>query len=441
MLSLLGLLAIQAAIVLAAIWPDERPLTFRMVSPDDAREIAEAVEQAPPVLRPAVVAATSNGATKVELLSSLKRRGSAGLEARPALRLEARFRHYAEALDGRPIEIQVRSGNWLVRGGLSSDRAPRGPIRLLIVLRSGEVLAIERPPQVLNLLASRYLAIALVAAAVLALVTASLFWQVVRPVARLAGATEALRDDMGAPDAPVMGAREIKSLAAAFNEMKQRIGGLVKERTRMLAAVAHDMRTYLTRLRLRAEHIADLQQRESAVADIEEMGRLIDDILLFAREDAAPERTPQVIDVRSEALAYVDVRRETGDDVAIVVSNDPLPCRCTPLTFRRILANLIDNAVRYGERARVEVAAEEADIVVKVVDRGPGVPPELAHRLTAPFERLESSRSRHSGGAGLGLSIVKGLAESCGGGLALENPPGGGLCAVVRLPRELVMGE
>lgn len=431
-LCLLGLAALQAAILLAVMWPDGRPMIFRLIDPQDAREIAEAVERVAPSERGLIVAAASNGAIMVELLDGFPG-DTAGDSVRPAPRLEARFRRYADELGDRPIRIQVREGGFLA--WIARDDAGRGPMRLLVGLKDGQVLAVERTPMVLQILASRYFAVALVAAAVVVALLALLLWQVVRPVRRLVTATDAFRDDIQSPDAPLSGALEVRALAAAFNAMKHRIGGLVAERTHMLAAIAHDLRTYLTRMRLRADHIPDARQRERAVRDVEEMGQLLEDILLFARSDTKPAQVIDIIDINAATADYVQMRREAGDDIGFAAGGGPLVCRCAPLAFRRILANLIDNAIRYGTRARVMLRAEDDDILVTVTDDGPGVAPELIARLTAPFERIEPSRGRHSGGAGLGLSIVKALATSHGGTIAIENRTMGGLRVVVRLPR------
>ncbi|BAK64985.1 two-component system sensor histidine kinase [Sphingobium sp. SYK-6] len=435
-LFLLGLLALQMTILLAAMWPDGRPIMFRLIAPEDAREIAEAIEQAPPALRPAIAAAASTGPTSVELLAHFPEEMGTGAregEARPAPWLEERFRRYAEALSGRPLRVQAREGtifSWNRRPG----EPPRGPIRVLIGLRSGEVLAIERAPLALQQLASRYLLVGLVAGAVLLLILLTLLWQVVRPVARLAQATTAFREDIAAPDIVPGGAREVRILGEAFNAMKQRIGALVGERTRMLAAIAHDLRTCLTRLRLRADHIPDDRQRMRAVNDIEEMNRLLEDILLFARAETGPPAPTQTIDARAEALAYVELRQETGDKISFSAAEPAMPCRCAPLAFRRILANLLDNAIRYGARAHLSLRQEDTSIAIVVTDEGAGVPEDMIAQITAPFERLEQSRGRHGGGVGLGLSIVKALAESHGGSLTLESPGDSGLRATVRLP-------
>lgn len=430
-LFLLGLVALQVAILVVVIWPDGRPMIFRLIDPQDVREIAEAVERAPPAERFLIAAAASNGSITVELLDDFPDDVMGG-DLRSAPRLEARFRRYASGLGDRPIRLQVREGGFLA--SILREEAGRGPVRLLIGLKGGQVLAVERAPLVLQVLASRYFAVALVAATIVIALLATLLWQVVRPVRRLVGATEAFGDDINAPDAEISGALEVQALAAAFNSMKHRIGGLVGERTRMLAAIAHDLRTYLTRLRLRADHISDTRQRDRAIHDVEEMGQLLDDILMFARAEAKQKEGADIIDARTAAADYVQRRQEAGDDVVFSVGDEPLLCRCAPLAFRRILGNLIDNAIRYGTQAQVFLRKEDGVVAVAVTDNGPGVPSELIVRLTAPFERIEPSRGRHSGGVGLGLSIVKSLADSYGGTIEIENCTTGGLRVVVRLP-------
>ncbi|MBU0557180.1 MAG: HAMP domain-containing protein [Alphaproteobacteria bacterium] len=433
-LVLTGLVALLLTIFLAVSWPDGRPMMFRMVDPQDAREIAETLEAAPQALRPAIAAAASHGGTSVTLLDGFPDEREAAADGRrPAPRLEERFRLYADALDGRCIHVQVRNGTLFARP-LRADEPPRGPVRALVGLSTGEVIAIERAPRALQTLADRAVIVGAVAALVLLVILFTLLWQVVRPMARLAQATQAFQHDIAAPDARPSGAREVRTLASAFNAMKAQISGLVSERTRMLAAIAHDLRTYLTRLRLRADLIPDDRQRNRAIGDIEDMGKLLDDILLFARTDAGAEPAPPVIDARAEAAAYVDLRREAGDAVSLSAPDTPLPCCCAPLAFRRILGNLIDNAVRYGTQAQVALRVEGSMTTLVVTDDGPGAPDAVIDRLTGAFERVEASRGRHSGGAGLGLAIVKALAESHGGTLAIENELAGGLRVTVRLP-------
>ncbi|AUN33283.1 ATP-binding protein [Niveispirillum cyanobacteriorum] len=429
-LFLLGLLVLQGAILAVIVWPDGRPVMFRLVDPLEVRRIAEALESAPSSLRPLIVAAAGNAGTIVELLPGFPQDKDGA--PRTAPKLEARFRLYADELSGRTVQVQVRDDDWRT----PAIPVPRGPIRVLVGLSTGEVLAVERAPLLLQLLLSRYLYIAFVVAVIVGLIMLTLLRQVVWPVERLARAADALGQNIDMPDAPVSGAREVRALAQAFNLLKHRIGGLMAERTRMLAAIAHDLRTYLTRLRLRVDYLTDEKHRRRAVNDLEEMGQLLDDVLLFARIDAGADTHDMLIDARAETADYVERRRETGDTVSLTVSDKPLLCRCSPLAFRRILSNLLDNAVRYGTRAEVDLRTGDGGIFVMVQDDGPGVPTEMISRLTAPFERLDVSRGRRGGGAGLGLSIVKALAEIHGGDLTIANGPAGGLRVTVRLPSQ-----
>lgn len=195
-------------------------------------------------------------------------------------------------------------------------------------------------------------------------------------------------------------------------------------------------RTYLTRLRLRAEFIDDPDQRGRAVADLDEMGQLIDDALLFARDATrAPGGEAKVLDLNTELAALVARRRELDQPVTDLTPADQrLVVRVSPVALRRMVDNLMDNAIRYGGGARLRAWRAEGDILVAVEDDGPGAPAEALDRMTRPFERLEPSRGRGTGGAGLGLAIVQALAESQGGGLRLENRSEGGLSATIRLP-------
>jgi signal transduction histidine kinase len=291
---------------------------------------------------------------------------------------------------------------------------------------------IERAPVLLQRLFQRFMLIAAAAGAILILVMLICLQQMARPTRRLAQAARGLADNIDMADMPVKGAAEIRALSTAFNDMKQTIRGLMNERTRMLAAVAHDLRTYLTRLRLRTEFIADPEQQARAVQDITEMGLLIDDTIMFAREATGHGDTVVVAtDVRRELREFISVRREIGELVSGQTEAEPLMARCAPLALRRMLANLTDNALRYGKTARLDAYIVAGEIRITVDDDGPGVPEEAAARLMEPFERLEPSRGRSTGGAGLGLAIVKALAKSQHGNLRIENRPEGGLRATI----------
>ena len=405
---LAGLVLLQAAVAAVVVWPDGRPIVFRLPSAGDTAAMARVLD------------ALNRGPLEVSLSPAFPDE-PLGAPAATGERFPRLFARYAQALEGRPFRVQARRFS-----------GEAGPVRLLVRLRTGEVLAIQRSATLVQRVTNRGMIFAAAALAVMLLVLAVSLWTV-RPIGRLAAAARGLADDPAAPDLPARGVREVRALSAALNDLKRRVRALLDERTRMLAAIAHDMRTYLTRLRLRAEFIADDDQRARAVADLEEMGQLLDDTLLFARPSSGDG--PQSADARAEVAALVARRRELGQPVEdATAATGALAVRAAPLAVRRILDNLADNAVRYGGAARVRAWAEDGAVLVAVEDDGPGAPPEALDRLTAPFERLEPSRGRGEGGAGLGLAIVRALAERHGGTLTLANRPEGGLSAVVRLP-------
>lgn len=431
---LVGLIALQAALAVVVFWPGGpgRPI-FNLVGPEDAAAMAEALEAAPPGLQPALVRALNMDATVVRLEPDFPVEDLH--KVRDAPRLERRFARYAAALEGRPFRVQTQLGA-RVQGLGEGGFVAAGPVRLLVELRNGQVLVIERTtPTAVRRFVNRAALLGAISLAILGGVFVAAVWQAARPVAGLATGARRLADDLSTPDFPERGAREIKDLAAAFNHMKRTIRRLMDERTRVLAAIAHDLRTYLTRLRLRADFIDDPDQRARAIADLDEMGLLLDDTLTFAREATGGRRDPAgPLDVRAEVANLVALRRELGEAVEDgSQACSGLAAECAPVALRRMLANLTDNAVRYGGGARLTAERTDEHVVVRVEDEGPGAPPEALAGLTEPFRRLEPSRGRGTGGAGLGLAIVKALAESQGGSLELENRAEGGLRATLRL--------
>jgi len=238
--------------------------------------------------------------------------------------------------------------------------------------------------------------------------------------------------DIDRPPLKVEGSREVREAAGAFNTMQARLKATMRDRTRMLAAITHDLQTPLTRLRLRIEKVDDPDLRARLIADLAATQGLIRERLDLARAEDAPEPWAQVdLDAMIEALC--EDAADAGQPVRFV-SGCGLTLRARPQALKRCLANLIDNAVKYGERAEVrcETAGAGARIVVR--DHGPGIPADRLERVFEPFERLEDSRSRDSGGTGLGLTIARRMAERTGAKLTLANPADGGLDAVVTLP-------
>jgi signal transduction histidine kinase len=256
--------------------------------------------------------------------------------------------------------------------------------------------------------------------------------RVTQPLSALAARAEAFgRGAVSAP-LPEAGPDEARRLIAAFNRMQDRLSRFVSDRTRMLAAIGHDLRTPITSLKLRAELLDDEEARAKMLATLDEMQRMSEATLAFAREDAATEPT-RTVDLAALIASFVDDLAETGRPVTFTES-PRLPYPCRPTALRRALANLVENAIEYGERARLGLNDTAAGPIITVDDDGPGVPEPQIEEVFKPFVRLETSRSRETGGAGLGLSIARSIVLAHGGTLTLANRTGGGLRAEIQLP-------
>lgn len=259
-----------------------------------------------------------------------------------------------------------------------------------------------------------------------------------KPLYLFAGAAERLGVDVNAPPLDEDGPGEVRRAARAFNTMQTRLKRFIQDRTQMLAAISHDLRTPITRMKLRAEFVEDDEQREKMLKDLGEMEAMIATTLAFARDDAANEPAERV-DVAALAAQLVADERAAGRD-ASYSGPATLDLTARPLALKRALANLIDNAVKYGTRARVALTARAEEIEIVIDDDGPGLAEPDRERVFAPFFRLEGSRSRETGGTGLGLTITRNAIRSMGGDVELLNRTGTdgrpvGLRARVTLPR------
>lgn len=268
------------------------------------------------------------------------------------------------------------------------------------------------------------------------LVAVVLVWgahRMTRPLTAFAEAAARLGLDTEPPALPEHGSRELRQATRAFNRMTARIRRLVDDRTLLLAAVPHDLRTMLTRLRLRAEFIEDREQREMAAADLDEMNAMLDATLAFARDEAADER-PVPVDLAALLRTLVEDLAGAGRPASC---DGPrrLAVSGRPVALRRLVENLLDNALRYGGEARAALQRlDEGRVEILVDDRGPGIPEALRERVFDPFFRVDGSRSRETGGSGLGLAVVRAIVQRHGGTIRLEDRPGGGLRVRVILP-------
>nr|WP_248287434.1 ATP-binding protein [Massilia antarctica] len=253
-----------------------------------------------------------------------------------------------------------------------------------------------------------------------------------RPLKQLAQAAKDLGNDINHPPLQLAGASEIRQASAAFNAMQARIRQYIFQRTQMLAAITHDLQTPLTRMRLRLEKVGDSELRDRLVGDLSAMQEMVREGLDLARSTDTTEAM-QALDLDSLLDSVTCDATDAGQQV-VVHGHAGMALLGRPMALRRCLVNLIDNAVKYGQRAHLTVDAGAGAARIRVRDNGPGIAPGELARVFEPFYRVETSRSRESGGTGLGLTIARNIAEQHGGSIALINHPEGGLEVTLVLP-------
>ncbi len=265
-------------------------------------------------------------------------------------------------------------------------------------------------------------------------IAAPLVSRMTAPLKHLSNAAEKLGTDVQAPAIPETGPEEVRRTAHAFNVMQNRIRRYVEDRTQMLAAIAHDLGTPITRLRLRAEFVDDPALSQKMLRDLDDMQQMVASTLSFIREDTTSE--PQAtVDIGTLLARVCDDLEDSGHDVALADMPRWVLVNCRPVALRRALGNLIDNAVKYGQAARVSLETGERKVCILIEDSGPGIPESRFEDVFQPFLRLEDSRNRETGGTGLGLSVARTIIRGHGGDITLSNRENGGLCVTVILPR------
>lgn len=254
------------------------------------------------------------------------------------------------------------------------------------------------------------------------------------PIADFGRAAEQLGTGQDVSPLAERGPRELRVATRAFNKMQERLRRFLEDRTRMLAAISHDLRTPLARLRLRAEFMEDEEQRAQTRADLDAMSEMIRATLVFARDDAQREQA-NLVDLSVLVADICDDLAELGGDVSFAEASH-VSVRCRPTAVGRAVANLIENAVKYGGCARVQLLSEAHGVAVVVDDDGPGIPLDEQEKVFAPFYRLEQSRNRDTGGVGLGLAVSRTIAREHGGDVKLFNRTPRGLRARLELPAQ-----
>jgi len=274
--------------------------------------------------------------------------------------------------------------------------------------------------------------LAVLLAGVLAVSLLAVRW-VTRPLDVLAGAAEALGRNIDRPPLAETGPVEVMRAARAFNTMQARLARYIGERTRVLAAMSHDLKTPITRLRLRADLLDDPALRSKFSGDLAEMESMVGAALDFLRglESAEPVKP---IDVAALLESLQADACEAGARVELAAG--PIaPYAGRPQALKRCLSNLLENAVKYGGGAKITADDGLGQLVIRILDAGPGIPQEELERVFDPYYRLEPSRSRETGGTGLGLTIARSIARSHGGDVVLRNRPEGGVAAELTLAR------
>ncbi len=343
---------------------------------------------------------------------------------------------YGALLGDRPFSVYRRSGDGT---GLLRRATLRDELIIVIRLADGSGLVVSNGEEYRRLVASYGVtfAVGTLSVILIGLMTwASLSYA--RPLEQLARASrsfvEVANTKARLEPLPETGPKPVRELAAALNIARERQLRAMVEQTTTLAAIAHDLRTYLTRLRMRSEFIEDPVQREKLARDIEDMSRLIDDTLQLGK-GAEKQLDFTRVNLAEWLSDLVARRAELGEAITVDASGPVITADIAAPELTRVLNNLVDNALRYAGSASVAVSQVGSDTVaIDVLDDGPGVPADFIAEMTSPFTRMEASRSRDTGGAGLGLAIARALLDQLGGGLSLSNRDGGGFSARVTLP-------
>ena len=381
---------------------------------DRAGESARVLGRAPQAERPGLAAALSTPGLAVEWARA---DAAGGAPARGPL---AR-----RVADLAPPELPL---------GLAVEPGAEPVLRATTPLADGSVVIVRAvQPSGVDPLILRGVLSALVVAGLVAATAAMLVHTLATPLRTLAAVVDGL--DAERPTALVeRGPRDVRRLVAAFNALQTRIAGMVADRTRSLAAISHDLRTPLSRIRLRTALLPEGDPRRGVEADLDEVEALIDQLLAYIRGETDPERA-EPVNLAALVSTVCDAHADLGRDV-VYAGPDHLRGVVRPLEVRRALENLIGNALAYAGGAEVSLGTDEGLVRLAVGDRGPGVAETDLPRLAQPFVRLDEARRRATGGAGLGLAIARQAAEREGGRLRLGPRPGGGFLAELLLPPE-----
>jgi signal transduction histidine kinase len=434
-----SLVALQLLAVVAYMLQRSRATEggLRLPLPDQAAALVELLESMPKDQWPKLLRAANSTDLSVSITDTPPAAREPAWYEAPVIDLI--LRRYLAALGDRDVRVRVEPSSELLSGPLKLLAwVSPGSVEIEVGLKGGETLVVAAGGvlslSVLGLPPGFWAGILGLGVAGVALL---LLRREARPLRELAAAVD--RVPLGGEahalsDAP-RSAPEIRALIGAFNRLTERIAGLLRARMALVSGISHDLRTYVTRLRLRADLIVDPSERDKAVHDLDDMSRLLDNALMAFRA-GTPVRTEELVEIAPILAREAEDRRLGGGAVSLEVSE---AARCAQvlgdaIALRRLFANLTENAIVYGREARITADLRDSTLLITIDDSGPGIAPAEREKVMEPFVRLETSRNRGTGGAGLGLAIARGVAEAHGEHLKIGEAPGGGARAILNLP-------
>ena len=315
--------------------------------------------------------------------------------------------------NGAWIEASLANGQWLLVVWNLDPPPPSDPVAAEFSVASF----------------AAWLILSLVVAALLSVVAAR---RLVKPLSELSAAVDHLGASGDDPPVPPRGPREIGGIIEAFNRMRDRLRRFNEDRTRMMAAMSHDLRTPLTRLRMRIEMAEGLEDQRKMLDELDMMNGMVESILSFTRDDAKQEAR-SLVDLSALVEGICEDAMDAGEKVTFSGPRD-VTISCRPTAMRRAISNLVDNAIKYGSKVDVALAAETGRVVILIEDEGPGIPRSEREKVFEPFYRIGSARDPSTGGVGLGLSVTRSIIWEHGGEINLSSRKGGGLAVRVHLP-------
>ena len=427
------------------LFADERSLAIQAAmgfeAAGRAANVARLIEEAPADLHTAILRSADSPLVRFEMTATPLVQHN---DHSDNMLVETRVRALLNDAYSREIRVELHQidGQLLPLPNLSDEmtemhlammqgKLSAVEMNLAISISGGQWLNVstrfERPPIQWPLYS--ILTFGLTAAALLVVATWFVMSRIMAPLRQLVKASESLGRGEEIRLLPENGPLEVRELTAGFNRMQQRLSRYISDRTSMLAAIGHDLRSPITAIRIRAEMVEDIETRDSLVASAEEMTAMLEATLNFARSLSESEPV-QTIDL---AKFMLDLKSSMIEPFSIVHGPD-VSLRIRPIAMKRAIRNIIENAIRYGENATLTWSIHGDELTILVDDDGPGIPEDDLERVFDPFVRLETSRSLETGGHGLGFSIARSVLRAHGGDISLGNKAQGGLSAIIRVP-------